>query len=93
VGLPDHQRQHNRSVAQSILPLPGIALEDAVLASRTRDWMDAGMGFADTLHPPKVRVCNFFVTFSHHFARAAKTMTCRHWPRGGTGYEHSVQRR
>jgi predicted nucleic-acid-binding protein len=51
--------------------LPGVALEDAALASRALDWAERGMDFADALHLARAHGCSAFISFDRRLAKAA----------------------
>ncbi len=54
--------------------LPHVTIEDAGLAAKALDWMEAGIDFADALHLAKARGCDAFVTFDRRFARTANRL-------------------
>jgi predicted nucleic-acid-binding protein len=55
--------------------LPGIALEDAPLASRALDWTEQGLDFADALHLGRAEGCSAFMSFDRNLARAASSLS------------------
>ncbi len=56
---------------RALAGLPGVTIEDSVLAAKAMDWAEAGMDFADALHLAGAADCEAFVTFDKRFARAA----------------------
>ena len=56
---------------RALAGLPGVTIEDAVLAARAMDWAEVGMDFADALHLAAAADCDGFLTFDKRFARSA----------------------
>jgi predicted nucleic acid-binding protein len=55
--------------------LPGVSLEDPVLADKALDWTRRGMDFADALHLAKAGGCDAFATFDQRFAAVANALS------------------
>jgi predicted nucleic acid-binding protein len=55
--------------------LPGVSLEDPVLADKALDWAGRGMDFADALHLAKAEGFDAFVTFDQRFAAVANVLS------------------
>jgi predicted nucleic acid-binding protein len=51
--------------------LPGVSLEDPVLAASALDRMAEGMDFADALHLGRAEGCEAFVTFDQRLVKRA----------------------
>jgi predicted nucleic acid-binding protein len=55
--------------------LPGVSLEDPVLADKALDWTGRGMDFADALHLSRAEGCDAFVTFDQRLAAVANVLS------------------
>jgi predicted nucleic acid-binding protein len=55
--------------------LPGVSLEDPVLADKALDWTGRGMDFADALHLAKAVGCDAFMTFGQRLAAVANVLS------------------
>ena len=55
--------------------LPGVFLEDPVLAEKALDWTGRGMDFADALHLAKAGGCDAFMTFDQRLAAVANVLS------------------
>jgi predicted nucleic acid-binding protein len=55
--------------------LPGVSLEDPVLAGKALDWTGRGMDFADALHLAKAEGCDAFATFDQRLAAVANVLS------------------
>jgi predicted nucleic-acid-binding protein len=51
--------------------LPGVTLEDPLLAARALDWAEQGLDFADALHLGRAEGCEAFMSFDRGLAKAA----------------------
>lgn len=51
--------------------LPGVSLEDPLLAARALEWAGQGIDFADALHLGRAEGCEAFVSFDRRLAKAA----------------------
>jgi predicted nucleic-acid-binding protein len=54
--------------------LPHMQIETPEVVARALEWLRAGMDFADALHLSGANNCDSFLTFDHHFIRAAGTI-------------------
>lgn len=55
--------------------LPGVTLEDPLLAARALDWAEQGLDFADALHLGRAEGCSAFMSFDRRLARAAARLS------------------
>ena len=55
--------------------LPGVTLEDPLLAARALDWAAQGLDFADALHLGRAEGCTAFMSFDRRLARAAARLS------------------
>lgn len=54
--------------------MPGVTLEDPVLARQALDWTDSGMDFADAAHLAKTEGCDAFISFERRLGTTAKRL-------------------
>ena len=54
--------------------LPGVTLEDPLLAARALDWAAQGLDFADALHLGRAEGCSAFMSFDRRLAKVAGRM-------------------
>jgi predicted nucleic acid-binding protein len=54
--------------------LPRVTVEAPAALAQALDWMERGMGFADSLHLAKAAGCDAFLTFDQRFVRAASKL-------------------
>ncbi len=55
--------------------LPGVTLEDPLLAARALDWAEQGLDFADALHLGSARDCTAFMSFDRELIGKADGMS------------------
>lgn len=55
--------------------LPGVTLEDPLLAARALEWAAQGLDFADALHLGRAEGCTAFMSFDRGLAKAAGRMS------------------
>jgi predicted nucleic-acid-binding protein len=58
-------------VLRDFAGLPGVTLEDPLLAARALDWTEQGLDFADALHLGRAEGCSAFMSFDRGLAKAA----------------------
>jgi predicted nucleic-acid-binding protein len=67
-------RQRIASILRGLMGLPGLTIEDAAAVTRTLDWFEAGMDFADALHLASTPTGATFLTFDRGLVRFARQL-------------------